>query len=79
MAEIFEYGERHNFLRDVSAVDYQFLRHIRNLVSGREVGARTIADFQQAMLTGFDVFNRVRESRGGRLRVDLHERTLELL
>ena len=71
----FDYARRHNMLKGVGTVDSQLLRTIMGMAAHLEVRVRTAAEWEQAILQGFDVWRMVSENRGGRVAVDtIHRR-----
>lgn len=69
-AMVFAYASQHRMLRGIGTVDYSLLRTIRDMTAHLEVSARTAAEWQDAIIQGFDVWRAVREVGGGRIRVD---------
>jgi NTP pyrophosphatase (non-canonical NTP hydrolase) len=76
---VFEYAKRHNFLDGVEHLDYELLRAIRQRTSDVEVSVRSAAEWEQAILASYRVWRAVRANGGGRFRLDLREREIELL
>lgn len=72
----FAYATSHDYLRDVTRLDFPLLDAITNLVSPLEVGVRTAADWEQAILTGFTAWRTLRERNGGTIVLNQVERTL---
>lgn len=72
----FDYARAHNFLEGVSEIDYGLLRTILSMTSHLEVGAATAADWERAILQGFEVWRVVLANRGGRIIADLEQRQL---
>jgi NTP pyrophosphatase (non-canonical NTP hydrolase) len=75
-AMAFAYAASHNYLRDVTRLDFQLLDTITNLVSPLEVGVRTAADWEQAILTGFTAWRKLHKHNGGTLILNRTDRTL---
>lgn len=73
---VFNHGERHHFFRNASAIDYNLLKAIRELVRGYEVDNRPMWQWEIAVLEGFRVFRELREHRGGLVTADLNAHTL---
>lgn len=78
-ALVFNYAQGHNWLKDVSELDYHLLRTIKGITSLLEVKERSMRDWQKAILIGFDVWRQVLANEGGRILVDLDARGLEYL
>ena len=76
-ALIFEYARRHQFLKDVSTVDSQLLRTVKDMTSKLEVRRCTAREWEQAILEGYRVWRLVYESRGGFVEVNLDSRTIQ--
>lgn len=75
-AMAFAYATSHDYLRSVTRLDFPLLDTITNLVSPLEVGVRTAADWEQAILTGFTAWRTLRERNGGIVTLNAAERTL---
>jgi NTP pyrophosphatase (non-canonical NTP hydrolase) len=76
---VFDYARRHDFLDGVDRVDYELLRTIKRRTSGLEVRVRSAAEWEQAILESYRVWRRIRAQGGGRIRLNLVERKVELL
>lgn len=61
----FAYAARHGFLDGVTRLDQHFLDSITLMTDGLEVGARAQADFERAIIQGFEVFRALRDNNGG--------------
>lgn len=72
-----DYARKALFLEGVSTVDYAFLSTIKSISSHLEVGIRSIADWQSAILGGFAVWREVNRQRGGHVRANLVTRSME--
>ncbi|MCB4767102.1 nucleotide pyrophosphohydrolase [Ancylobacter sp. Lp-2] len=73
---VFNHGQRHQFFRNVTAVDYHLLKAIKELVCGYEVDKLPMWQWEMAILDGFRVFRELREHRGGTVTADLNAHTL---
>ena len=76
---VFDYARGRDFLAGVDRVDYELLRTIRRRTSGLEVGVRSAAEWEQAILEAYRVWRAIRATNGGRFRLDLVKRKVELL
>ncbi|MGI9000819.1 MAG: nucleoside triphosphate pyrophosphohydrolase family protein [Pseudonocardia sp.] len=72
----FAYATGHDYLRGIQRLDQQFLDVITSLTAHFEVGVRTAADWEHAILTGFATWNQLREHNGGVVTLDATNRTL---
>jgi NTP pyrophosphatase (non-canonical NTP hydrolase) len=75
-ALVFAYATEHNYLDGIKRIDFRFLETIQLLVSEKEVGVRSAADWEMAILAGFDMFRRLVVDGGGVIHFDADERTL---
>lgn len=75
-ALVFAYASSHDYLRTVQRVDTQLLQTIRDLVAPLEVAARSNADWERAIFTGYRVWNHLRDSDGGVIVLDGDAQTL---
>ncbi len=72
----FAYAARHEFLDGVTRLDQQFLDSIVLMTHGLEVGSRKHADFELAIVQGFNVFRPLHENNGGLVDFDADAREL---
>jgi len=75
-ALVFAYASSHDYLRTVERLDSQLLQTIRDLVAPLEVAARSSADWERAIFTGYRVWNDLRNSDGGVVILDGERQTL---
>ncbi len=75
-AFVFDYAARRNFLDGVKTVDYKLLRNIRELTEHLEVARCTEADWERAIVTGFQIWREVRAKGRGHLCADLEKGTI---
>lgn len=73
----FAYATSHDYLRGIVRVDQQLLDLIGGLTAQFEVGVRTAAEWERAILVGFDTWHRLRENNGGVVILDAERRCLE--
>lgn len=78
-ALVFDYAKNHKWLLNVVDLDYQLLRTIKGITSLLEVDARSMGEWQRAILIGFSVWRQVLASNGGRIAVDLDAKSLIFL
>ncbi len=72
----FAYAASHNNLEGVQRVDYDLLEQIRRVVALTEVGVHSAADWELAILTGFDIFRELVKNDGGSVDFDATARSL---
>jgi NTP pyrophosphatase (non-canonical NTP hydrolase) len=75
-AYVFSYAKDHDFLERVTSLDYEVLRTIKRLTSSFEVRVRSPAEWEQAILAGYEVWRQMRKHEGGVVHLDLLKRTL---
>ncbi len=78
VALTFSYARGRNFLEGAGGIDDGILRIIKEMTWRLEVSTRTAADWERAIILGFDVWRRVRAQGGGTIHVDLDQGTMEL-
>jgi NTP pyrophosphatase (non-canonical NTP hydrolase) len=76
-AFVFDYARQETFLDGVEQLDSTMLRTIVSLVSHLEVRARTIAEWERAILRSFEVWRAMREHHGGTVHLDLPGRSVK--
>ena len=72
----FAYATSHNYLDGVTRLDFPFLDVIKDVTTPYEVGVRTAADWEQAILTGFAAWRALRDNDGGTVILDFARRSL---
>lgn len=75
-ALVFSYAESHDFLRDISALDYSLLKTIVYLTARLEVNACSTGDWEKAIFVGYDVWRQVCQNGGGKVIGDINNQTL---
>jgi NTP pyrophosphatase (non-canonical NTP hydrolase) len=63
--------------RDASDMSFAFLKRLESLVTGLEVERHNYWEWEDAILSGFDIFNKLRMHDRGTVSVDLEERSLK--
>lgn len=76
-ALVFAYASEHNYLEGISRIDFRFLETIQLLVGEREVGVRSAADWEMAILAGFDMFRQLLANDGGTVNFSADKRILK--
>ncbi|APE48287.1 nucleotide pyrophosphohydrolase [Delftia sp. HK171] len=69
-ALVFDYARNHQWLDGISTIDDELLKTIKGLTSFLEVKERSLAEWQNSILQGFQVWRQVKEHEGGRILVD---------
>lgn len=72
----FDYAKEHNWLKNVYELDFHLLKNIKGITSMLEVDARTMFEWQKAILMGFEVWREVVQNNGGKILVDMENKTL---
>jgi NTP pyrophosphatase (non-canonical NTP hydrolase) len=75
----FAYATSHNYLDGVTRLDFPFLNVIKDVTAPYEVGVRTSADWERAILTGFTAWRALRDNNGGTVILDSARRSLTFL
>lgn len=73
----FTYGSLHSHLDGVSRLDQALLDTITMITGGHEVGTRTAADWELAILEGHRMFRELLRCNGGAVEFDADQRSLE--
>ena len=78
-AMVFAYAGQHRMLDGVKTIEDAVLRTIRDMTGHLEVRMRTAAEWQDALVQGFDAWRDVRAAGGGSVRVDRVTRSIRSL
>lgn len=73
------YAADHDYLAGVGAVDWQLLRHIKQMTSHLEVRNRTTNEWNAVLLRGFTIWRELRRFDGGTVRGDLTSGRIEFI
>lgn len=75
-ALVFSYAARHDYFENVARIDYELLKTIASMTSHLEASVLRAADWEQAIITGYAAWRRLRAQGGGTLHLDLDRQTL---
>ena len=75
-AMVFAYGQQHHMFQGIRSVDYSLLRTIRDMTTHLEVGDRSAAEWENAIIQGFETWRQVRKAGGGHIHVDRSSRQI---
>ncbi len=75
-ALIFSYAKDHSFLEGITTVDYTLLKTIKNMTCHLEVSQCSTGDWEKAILSGFYVWRKLQKNRGGKVEIDLENRSI---
>ena len=78
VAMLFSYAGRRNFLRGAVSIEPWTMGMILDMTENLEVRSRTKDQWEEAILTGYAHWRKIRDWRGGQLQADLTKRTLDL-
>lgn len=77
VAAAYVYADSHSFLEGVDAVDWQLLRHLKQMTANLEVKDRTTWEWNDALKIGFKIWRKLKEHKGGSVIGDLEAGTLK--
>ena len=78
-ALVFDYARVHNYFDGIGEIDYQLLRTIQSMTSHLEVSNVSAADWEKAILKGFEIWRKVLSNRGGQILVNLDTREISYI
>lgn len=78
-ALVFDYAKKHSWLEGITTVDDELLKTIQGLTSFLEVKVRSLAEWQDSILQGFNVWRQVKANEGGVIIVDQDAQKLTYL
>jgi len=76
-ALIFAYAKEHNWLENINSLDDSLLKTIMAMASHLEVKDRLAAEWERAILQGFEVWRKVVKNSGGKVFVDMNAAQLK--
>jgi NTP pyrophosphatase (non-canonical NTP hydrolase) len=76
--QIFNHARDHDLYRGVTRVDYDLVKWIQKMVRGLEVEDCSAAEWQRAILQGYQAYNSLLTNKGGVLIVDAEDRRLRV-
>lgn len=78
-ALIFANAEKHSFYERVHTLDWSLLRTCHEMSQSLEVGIRSLYEWEQAILKGYEVWRGIMKNGGGKIQCDMRNRTFELV
>lgn len=78
-AMVFELASEWNYFDGAERVDDGVLRAAKAVTARLEVGNQPASEWERAILAGYAAWRGLRDNDGGRVRVDLDERTVEFI
>lgn len=73
---IFNHGQRLALFEGMTSLDYGLLKSVRRFVAGYEAETCPLWLWEAAILRGYEIFRAASEHRGGRVTVDLNDRSI---
>lgn len=78
-AMVFEHAKDHNFYQDIEVVDIDILNTIKGMVRNFESKNISSSLWEKAIIEGYNVYRQLIASNGGRVYLNLKERTIKFL
>lgn len=78
-AIVFSRAKQLSFFDGIHHVDFNLLKTIQEFIEGFEVHAVPIWQWEEAILEGYAIFRKLRDNRGGKVRLDLIRRELSYI
>ncbi|MBT2430449.1 nucleoside triphosphate pyrophosphohydrolase family protein [Streptomyces sp. ISL-112] len=75
-ALVFSYATSHGYFENIRHIDHEFIKTITSMTSHLEVSVLRSADWEQAIMTGYDAWRQLRAQGGGTVHLDLDEQSL---
>ena len=75
-AWLFTHAKRHNYFDGHESISFNLLKTIQEFVQGYEVAACPLKMWENAILSGYEVFRKVRDNRGGIVICNRESRTI---
>ena len=73
---IFNHAQQLALFEGITSLDYGLLKSVRRFVSGYEAETCPLWLWEEAILEGYKIFREVRTHRGGRVTIDLNDRSI---
>lgn len=78
-ALVYEHAKDHNFYEGIQTIDYDILKTIKGMVRNFEVKNISSSLWEKALIDGYDIYRRLRNSNGGKVYLNLNDRTIKML
>lgn len=78
-AYLYSNAKEIHYFAGIETVDYEILKTIQKLVLPFEVSNRTAKDWEFAILESYKIFRYLRENHGGRLKINLKKRSIDVV
>jgi NTP pyrophosphatase (non-canonical NTP hydrolase) len=73
---VYVHAAEHNFYNKMKLLDSDFLQTIKKMVSNFEVKICSIQQWENTILTSYDIFRKLRKNKGGEVELNLNKRTI---
>lgn len=78
-AYLYSNAKEINYFNGIETVDYEILKTIQKLVLPFEVSSRTAKDWEYAILESYKIYRNLRENHGGKLKINLKKRSIDVV
>lgn len=78
-ALVFGYAARHDYLDGVQHLDQELLNTIGSMVAHLEVSSHRSADWERAILVGYQAWRHLRDNGGGVVELNMEQQTLSVV
>ena len=78
-AMVYEHAKDHNFYQDITVVDFDILNTIKGMVRNFEVKNISSSLWEKALIEGYAVYRQLKANNGGKVELNLKERTIKFL
>jgi hypothetical protein len=79
IALIYDYAVKHNFLYEITSVDYEFLKMLKGMVSYLEIKNLSSALWEGAIINASQIFKKLRDNKGGVVEANLLTKELKFI
>lgn len=77
-AYIFQIASKpqYKLFAEINSIDTKVLKTVRSITRHLEVKNKTLRQWEKAILTGYQIFRQITEHKGGRVSIDLNQRSI---
>lgn len=76
---VYAHAKDHNFYRDIDVIDFDLLNTIKGMVRNLEVRNISTSLWEKALIEGYSVYRDLKEKNGGKIYLNLTQRTIKFL
>lgn len=76
---VYAHAKDHNYYKDIKVIDFDLLNTIKGMVRNLETKNISTSLWERSLIQGYEVYRELKEKNGGKVYVNLEQRTIKFL